>query len=114
MSPLDAGLLDRQIILQTATVSEDTNTGQDVLTWDDDLTIWARWLPGTARETWLASQIDATIEGIYQTYDISPRPTPDVSQIIGHDGRTYDVKGVTEIGRGEGLLIAVAAKAVAV
>lgn len=114
MSPLEPGLMDREITIQTATVAEDPDTGQDVSDWDDSGTVWAQWLPESARETWQARQIDATVEGIYKVYDISPRPTPDTSQIIGHDGRTYDVKGVTEIGRGEGLLIAVAAKAEAV
>jgi hypothetical protein len=105
--------MDRRIIVQTATVSEDPTTGQDIATWESSQPIAAEWLQSSATETWQARQIDATIEGIYKTYDMSPRPTPDLAQIIGHDGRTYDVKGVTEINRGEGLLIAVAARAVA-
>jgi hypothetical protein len=113
MSPLEAGLLDREITIQTATESEDPDTGQDVLDWGQGQTVWAQWLPSSASETWKARQIDATIEGIYKTYDIDPRPTPESAQIIGHDGRLYDLRGVTEIGRGEGLLLAVAAKAVA-
>lgn len=111
--PIEAGLLDREITIQTAVTTEDQESGQDVTEWDPDLSevVWAQWLPGTARETWQARQIDASIEGIYKIYDMSPRPSPESTQIIGHDGRTYDVKGVTEIGRGEGLLISVAAKA---
>jgi len=114
MSGLSAGALDREITLQTATVSTDDTTGQEVQSWDDEETIWAQWLPGSARELWQARQIDATIEGGYVVYDMSSRPTPEVNRIIGHDGRTYDLKGVTEMGRGEGLLLAVAARAEAV
>lgn len=111
MSPIEAGLLDREIVIQTATTSTDPTTGQDVIAWSEGVRVWAQWLPTGTRETWQARQIDATVEGVYKVYDLDPRPTPDASQILGHDGRTYDVQGVIEIGRGEGLLIAVVAKA---
>lgn len=109
MAGLNAGDLDSEIILQEATRSRDEVTGQEVLTWADGDTLWAQWLPGSAREVWLARQIDSRIEGIYVIQwrdDIYP----DVSQLTGHDGRTYDVVGVTEIGRQEGLSVAVVAK----
>lgn len=111
--PLDAGNLDREIILQTATMSQDSVTNQEVLTFDaeDDEALWAEWLPGTATEVWKARQIDSTIEGAYRIYDRDPRPVPDINRILGHDGRTYDIRGVTEIGRGEGLIVLVVARA---
>jgi head-tail adaptor len=108
---LEPGDLDRRIVVQTATRSRDETTGEEILTWGEDDTVWAQWLPGSAREIWQARQIDATIEGGYKVYDLPTRPTPDGSRIVGHDDRLYDVKGVTELGRGEGLLIAVAARA---
>lgn len=119
MSPVTGvatGRLDRQIVIQTATVSTDPTTGQDVADWTTAAarTVAAEWLPDTATETWKARQVDATIEGVYMTHDVAPRPTPEASRILGHDGRTYDVRGVTEIQRGRGLLIAVAGKAEAV
>ena len=108
MAGVDAGRLDREITLQTATRSVDAVTGQEVLTWDTEETIWAQWLPGSATEVWRARQIDSQIAGIYRMY-YRDDVYPDVSQIIGHDGRTYDVRGVTEEGRQEGLLVSVAA-----
>ncbi len=85
-------------------------TGQKVPVWGErDQSVSAEWLPQSATETWRARQVDASIEGHYHTYYLSPLPAPDLSRIIGHDGRLYDVKGVTEIGRKRGLLIAVAA-----
>lgn len=109
--PIEAGLLDREITVQRATDSPDPVTGQDVSTWVSDLPIRAQWLPGGTREAWQAQQrLGTTIEGVYEVYDMDPRPTPDTAQILGHDGRMYDVVGVVEIGRNEGLLIAVVAR----
>lgn len=110
---LAAGRMDRDIVIQTASVSTDPTTGQDVADWTTARArlVAAEWLPDTASETWRARQIDASIIGVYQIYDLSPRPTPEASRILGHDGRIYDVKGVTEIGRGQGLSINVAARA---
>jgi len=108
MSGLDAGALDREIVLQTATRSRDETTGEEVLTWDTEETIWAQWMPSSAREVWLARQINSEIAGMYRTY-YRDDVYPDVSRIVGHDGRTYDIQGVTEEGRQDGILIAVAA-----
>ena len=106
---IDAGALDREITLQTATRSTDDTTGQEILSWDTTETIWAQWLPQSARETWQARQIEATIEGVYRIY-YRTDVLPEVSQIVGHDGRTYDVVGVTEEGRQDGLLVGVKAR----
>lgn len=109
---LNVGALDREIVVQTATKTQDDDTGEEVLTWCDDETIWAQWLDASTTEVYRAQQrLEATIAGIYRVYDMETRPTPEGSRIIGHDGRTYDVKGVIEIGRGEGLEIAVVAVA---
>lgn len=108
MAGLKPGLLDREIVLQQATLSQDSE-GAEVVTWADDETIWAEWLAGSTRERWQAQQrIGSYIDGVYRVYyreDILPETT----RIVGHDGRTYDVKGVTEISRREGLEVAVVA-----
>lgn len=115
MTGVSSGRLDRTIVIQTPLVTTDPATGQEIDDWDlgESFTVAAEWLPATATETWKARQVDATIEGLYVTHDLDPRPTPEAARILGHDGRTYDVKGITEIMRGRGLLIAVAARAVA-
>ena len=109
---INAGNLDREIILQTATKTQDSSTGEELIDWDDvQETIWAQWLPAGTRESWQAQQrLGSYIDGVYRIYDRTPRPTPESSRIIGHDGRTYDVKPVIEIGRGEGLEIPVVAR----
>lgn len=106
--PLEPGLLDREIVLQTATTQTDSTTGQEYQDWSDE-TIWAQWIPAGAREAWRARQINSEIAGLFRIYDRSPRPAPNTTQ-IAFDGKTYDVTGVTEIGRGEGLELEVVAR----
>lgn len=108
--PLDTGLMDREITLQFATTSSDPTTNQQIQSWDDEVTVRAQWLPQGAREVWQARQIDATIEGVYKVH-YREDVTPDAARIVGHDGRVFDLRGVTEIGRKEGLLIGVVARA---
>lgn len=112
MATINAGDLDREIVLQTATKTQDTSSGEEVIDWDAvSEMIWAQWLPAGTREAWQAQQrLASYIDGVYRIYDRSPRPTPEGSRIIGHDGRTYDVKPVIEIGRGEGLDVPVVAR----
>ncbi len=108
--PLEPGLLDREIVIQTATKSQDPTTNQEVLTWDDDVTVWAQWLPAGTREAWQAQQrFGSYVDGVFRMYDLSPRPTPDASRIL-FDGREFDVKPYIEIGRGEGLDVPVVAR----
>lgn len=107
--PLDTGLLDRKIVVQFATESQDPRTHQDILTWGGDETIRAQWLPEGTREFWQARQIHAEISGLYKTH-YRDDLVPETARIIGHDSREYDIKGISEIGRREGLLISVVAR----
>lgn len=110
MAGLAAGVLDREIVLQSATKSTDSVTREDILTWAATATIWAQWLPSSAREVWQARQgIAARIEGAYRIYFRSD-VYPETSRIVGHDSRTYDVVGITEVGHREGLTVFVAAR----
>lgn len=110
---LNAGDLDREIVIQVVTKSQDPVTGEELLDWDDEdpAPVWAQWLAAGAKETWQAAQrLQATVDGVFQIYDRSPRPAPATHQVL-FEGRVYDLQGVTEIGRGEGLELAVTAKA---
>lgn len=108
---LNPGDLDREITFQVATKTQDADTGEQVLTWaDEDDSVWAQWKPGNAREAYYErNRLKATVDGVFVIYDRTPRPTPDGYRVT-FDGRTYDIQGVTEIGRGDGLLISVAAR----
>lgn len=110
--PINAGALDREIVLQTATTTQDQNSGEEVIDWDDhNETIWAQWLPAGTREAWQAQQrLQSYVDGVYRIYYREPAPTAAGSRIIGHDGRTYDIKPPIEIGRADGWDIPVVAR----
>lgn len=112
MATINAGALDRVIVLQTASITQDPNSGEEVIDWDNaDLTLWAQWLPAGTREAWQAQQrLQSYVDGVYRIYYIDPAPSADDNRIIGHDGRTYDLKPPIEIGRGEGWDIPVVAR----
>lgn len=120
---LNAGRLDREIVLLTAT-TEQASSGAEVTTWpdvatvedaagvDNALVLWAEWLSPKAAERWLPQQrLESYVDGAFRMYDQSPRPTPGGTRIL-FDGTIYDVTGVVEIGRGEGLLVTVTARGV--
>ncbi len=111
VNPLNAGDLDRLITLQTATKTQDEDSGAEVIDWTiGAVDIWAKWLPRGTSEVWKAQQgLEAFIDGVFQIYDISPRPKANTSRIVW-EGTTYDIKPPVEIGRGEGLEIPVVAR----
>lgn len=108
MTALVVGKMDRQISLQTASTSQDPDTNEEIQTWTDEW-IAAEWLPAGTREAWQAQQrLAAYVDGVFRIHYRTPPPTPEVAQVV-FEGRTYDIKGVIEIGRRQGLeLVAVA------
>lgn len=108
---MNAGDMDREIVLQTATTTQDESSGEMVIDWDTvNETIWAQWLPAGTREAWQAQQrLASYVDGVFHIYDRSPRPTPEGHRIV-FEGRVYDIKPPIEIGRGEGLEIPVVAR----
>jgi hypothetical protein len=105
--------MDRQITIQVVTPTQ-TDSGELLRDWTTATSaqVWAEWVPSSAIEKFMPQQRSAAyIDGMYRIYDIDPRPSPDENtRIVGHDGRIYDLKGVTEIGRGAGLDLAVTAR----
>lgn len=106
--------MDREITLITGVKTQDSGSGEEVITWDAQaagVVVWAQWRPAGTRESWQAQQrLGAYVDGVLRLYDISPRPTPDGTRIL-LQSRIYDVKGVTEIGRGDGFELALVARA---
>lgn len=115
MSGINAGDLDREITLITGVKTQDAGTGEEVIVWDADATatsqtVWAQWLPGGTREAWSSQQrLGAYIDGVLRVYAVCPVPTPDGTRVV-FEGRQFDLRGVIEIGRGDGLELAVVAR----
>ncbi len=108
---LNAGDLDRDIVIQTATAVQ-TPSGDPVFDWDHATTrnVFAQWFPEGTREAWLAQQrLESFVSGVFRIYDLDPRPGPDDSRIL-FEGKTYDLKPWVEIKRGTALEIAAVAR----
>lgn len=111
MSPLEPGLMDREITIQTASEIQSAS-GEDSLDWDNasEQVVWAQWLPAGTREAWQAQQrLASYVDGVLRVYDLQPRPSPENTRIL-FDGRVFDLKPYIEIGRGEGLDLPVVAR----
>ena len=102
-----AGRLDRRITLQRKTVTQD-EYGQEIETWTDLATVWAEKRDMKGSERWQAQQKVAEVE---TTWRIRWRDgiTP-LDRLLDGD-QVYDVTGVAEIGRREGLEITASARA---
>jgi len=116
VSGINAGDLDREITLITGVKTQDSGTGEEVITWDADAldarVVWAEWLPAGSREIWLAQgRQESYADGAWKIYGISPAPTAAGTRILSDDGKYWDVKPPIEIGRGEGWLVPVVARA---
>jgi hypothetical protein len=110
---LNAGDMDREIVLETAVLAQNQDTGEAAPDWATatQATVWAQWLPAGSREAWQAQQrLGAYVDGVFRIYDLESRPSPTLTRVL-FQGRTFDVKPWVEIGRGEGLELPVVARA---
>ena len=108
MAEIDTGKLDKRVRLERATVTEDAR-GAEVKTWAPLKTVWAQRMQQRPFEAWRAGGTAAELETAWRIRwgsewgDLSPQdrlrfPATDA-------GAVYEIIGVTEIGRREGLEI---------
>lgn len=106
-----AGRLDRRITLQRYAVSYNAANEPDESWTPDAAPVWASWRRASARETLASAEVRAAVSDIFEirysaaVADLNPKDR------LVYGGRTYDIAGVTEIGRREGLRIEAAARA---
>lgn len=107
---LNAGSLDRRIVIQRASLARDAMNSQ-VATWNPIATVWAKAEPIQdgerlrAGETLASKKYRFTIRWAVTVSQVDPRDR------VVFEGRTYDVNGVKEIGRRVGLEITATARA---
>jgi len=100
------GQMDRRIVLQRATLA--TNAyGERVETWGTLATVWAQiqYKEGSGKEAVQSDQLFSS-----QPVHFIIRYSTDVSGIrpsdrVSYNGDTYQIEGIQEIGRAEGLRI---------
>lgn len=107
---MESGRLDRRITLQRAVATQDATTGEQVLTWADEATIWAAVEPLSGSELFRAQQLEAKADTRF-LLRYRPNVTPAGTLRISYAGRTYDIRSVAEIGRQEGLELVAEARA---
>jgi SPP1 family predicted phage head-tail adaptor len=104
-----AGALDRRITIEQLTETRD-GAGGVVPTWDAVCVIWAQRTPVTAREKFAAQQLAADADTRYRIRDPGFEVSPKTHRV--KDGlRVYDIRGVLEVGRREGVDLLALARA---
>jgi SPP1 family predicted phage head-tail adaptor len=95
-----AGVLDRRITIQRATVT--LNEFNDPIeTWSDLTTVWAKRRDASATESYRAQEVGAQISARFtirwSTTAASVTPTDRLS----FDGRLYNITAVRDVGRNQ-------------
>lgn len=107
---MQAGKLDRRIVLQRATVTTDA-FNQPVSTWATLATVWASATPISDGERARAGEVFSNINMRFQIRYSSVVALVDTRDRVVFDGRVYDLVGVKELGRREALELTAAARA---
>lgn len=108
--PIAAGRLDRRVEIQEKTATRDSG-GDTVDTWATVMTLWAGKRDVRASERYGSAQVIAEIDSVFtfRWWPAFSTVKPDTHRLVDN-GRTYDIHGVTEIGRAEGIEITATAR----
>lgn len=98
---MNPGKLDRRIVLQVRVLSRDA-TGSRVETWADSATVCAEFVRQTGREANLA---DAERSQEQQQFRIRFRNINATDYRVLYRSKFYDIRGISEEGRTEFLLL---------
>ena len=94
-----AGMFDRQITLQSKTVTRD-RYGGETRTWADQATVWCRIVPVRSDETFSTEQL----RGVDMVdFDIRYRTDVKSDWRIVFEGSNYDILSILERTRRDGL-----------
>lgn len=98
---MNAGKLDRRISIFTTTTARD-GAGQPIATAVLLASVWASVEQLRGREPFQGDQFNAQQTTIFT---IRYRDDIDATMSIAHDGESYDIQSIKELGRREGLEI---------
>jgi SPP1 family predicted phage head-tail adaptor len=104
MGVLNAGELDRRVTLQKYALTRNADN-EPLETWSDIRTVWASWRRASARETLAGAEINASATDIFEIRYAADLAELDAKDRLVFGGKTYDIVGIAEIGRREGLRI---------
>ena len=103
-----AGNLDRRVRIDRATPTRDAHN-EETMAWAEYATRWAsvRPAPGTERFRSAETAAEAPMRFVFRW----EADLVGVEDLLFHDGRTYEISSVTEIGRREGWEVLAVARA---
>lgn len=99
---MKAGILDRRLTVQRLTTGTPDEYGVPSMSWTDVRTVWARVTPDSEDENYKLGVNEAFVLVKVQARWFAGLTTTDRLVI---DGRVFDIRGIREIGRREGLEI---------
>lgn len=99
--PINAGELDRRVVIQRAVRTTDTH-GESVIAWDSLATVWAKFEAGGGSETHLADRRQANQAA---TFTLRWLAGVMAEMRVLHDGDAWDIESVEEPDRRESLLL---------
>jgi len=97
-----AGVLDRRITLQSRTVTQ-SDSGEEVVTWVDLATVWAQKVENRGAERFVAQQLVGKAVKTFRFRWSDAVEDVTVKDQLVHDGRSFDILDVREIGYREGI-----------
>lgn len=103
--------LDRRITLERFTYTTDSGSGEQVKTWSTLATVWAAKRDVSDSERVASAEVSAEIGTRFQIRWDSSWSSLNPKDRVVYDGLIYDIVGVKELGRREGLEISAIARA---
>lgn len=103
------GDLDRRIVLQRSTKSKDS-FGQPIETFYTLATVWAEFTPVSDSEKERANEVHSELMGRFVIRWSSGIADLGTKDRVTFDGRSFDIRGVKEIGRHVGFEITAATR----
>lgn len=107
---MDAGKLDRRISIQRYGISYNADN-EPIEGFTDLATVWASVQYASDGEKARAGEVAATVSVRFQTWWSTAVSTVNPKDRVAYDGKVFDIVGVKELGRREGLEISAAAPA---
>ncbi len=99
---MQTGRLDKRIVIQSVVVTPDA-TGEPISVYSTLATVWAFRVSQSPKEIYNAGMQRVAEE--IAMWQIRYRTDVNVLMRVLHAGKVYDIKGITEIGRKEGLTL---------
>lgn len=105
-----AGKLDRRVTIQVRSVAQNS-VGEEVESWGTLAEVWAGIEPQQAIQRFAVNQLLSEVSQVFRVrwYEWGSTIDPNQHRLVYRD-RVYDIQGVFEIGRREGLQIACKAR----